>query len=76
MALYKGQRQGVRGVVDWGQVSSYMGGTRSSKHCKMRWYDKLKFADIGLAKEGAWTEDEVISLTHATIVHVMYCLCL
>ena len=60
MALNEGQ--GVRGGVDWVKVFSYMGGTRSSKQCNKRWHDKLKFADMALIKEGAWTEDEV-SLT-------------
>ena len=60
VALYKGQ--GVRRGVDWGKVSSHMGGTRSSKQCYKRWRDTLKVVDSGLIKEGAWTEDEV-SLT-------------
>ncbi len=65
MAFHKGQ--GVRGGVNWVKVSSHMGGTRSSKQCKMRWHDKLKFSDSGLIKEGAWTEDEV-SVIHVTIL--------
>jgi hypothetical protein len=72
IALYSGK--GVRRGVDWGKVSSHMGGTRSSKQCQIRWHDTLKLTDSGLIKEGAWAEDEV-SVTHATIVHVLYCLC-
>ena len=72
VALYRDQ--GFRGGVSWGQVSSYMGGTRSSKQCNKRWHDKLKFADMGLIKEGAWTEDEV-SVIHANIIHMQYYLC-
>ena len=72
MALYRGQGKG--GGVDWEQVSSYMGGTRSSKQCNKRWLDKLKLTDSGLVKQGAWAEDEV-SVIHATIVHVLYWLC-
>ncbi len=72
MALYKGQ--GVRRGVDWVKVSSHMGGTRSSKQCKIRWHDKLKLIDSGLIKEGAWTEDEV-RLTNPAIIYCLYCLC-
>ena len=60
VALYRGQGQG--GGVNWVKVSSYMGGTRSLHQCNMKWNDTLKLADMGLIKEGAWTEDEV-SLT-------------
>ena len=74
VALYRGQGQG--GGVNWVKVSSYMGGTRSSKQCRNRWHNTLKLADSELIKEGVWTEDEVISLTHETVVHVIYCLCL
>ena len=69
VALYKGQ--GVRRSVNWGKVSSHMGGTRSTHQCQTRWHDKLKLTDTGLVKEGAWTEDEV-SVIHATTMHVMY----
>ncbi len=51
VALYKGQ--------NWGKVSSYMGGTRSSNQCGQRWHTYLKLADFGLMKKGAWTNDEV-----------------
>ena len=67
VALYKGQ--GVRRSVDWGKVSSHMGGTRSYKQCGQRWRENLKLLDSGLMKEGPWTEDEVISLTHWTIFY-------
>ncbi len=73
VALYRGQGQG--GGVNWVKVSSYMGGTRSYQQCRMRWHNVLKVADAGLVKEGAWTENEVTSLSDA-IVHVMHCLCL
>ncbi len=56
VALYKGQ--GVRRGVNWGKVSSCMGGTRSSNQCYKRWHT-LKLADFGLMKKGAWTNDEV-----------------
>ncbi len=65
VALHKSQR--VRRGVDWGKVSSHMGGTRSYKQCKMRWHDKLKLSDSDLIKEGAWAEDEV-SVIHATLL--------
>ncbi len=42
VALYKGQ--GVRRGVDWGKVSSHMGGTRSYMQCNRRWHDALKLA--------------------------------
>jgi hypothetical protein len=72
MALYKGQ--GISGGVNWGKVSSQMGGTRSSQQCKKRWCYTLKEADSGLIKEGAWAEDEV-RLTNPAIGHCLYCLC-
>jgi hypothetical protein len=65
VALYKGQ--GLKRGVDWGKVSSHMGGTRSSKQCYVRWHEKLKLSDSGLMKEGAWAEDEV-RVIHATII--------
>jgi hypothetical protein len=60
VALYKGQ--GKRRAVDWVKVSSYMGGIRSSNQCYGRWYFTLKLT---------WTEEEVISVIHATIIHMM-----
>ena len=72
MALYRGQGQG--GGVSWKRVSSHMGGTRSYQQCRMRWQFTLIFADSGLMKEGAWTEDEV-SLIHATIMYGLDCFC-
>jgi hypothetical protein len=67
VALYRGQ--GKRGGVDWEKVSYHMGGTRSSKQCASRWRVNLKLVDSGLMKEGPWTEDEVITLTQATIFY-------
>ncbi len=62
VAMYKGQ--GISGGVNWVKVSSHMGGTRSLTQCNKRWHDTLKLMDSGLIKQGAWTEDEVISLAH------------
>ncbi len=72
VALYKDEE--IRGGIRWEQVASHMGGTRSFRHCYVRWRETLKVFDSAFIKEGAWTDDEVIRYPHATIVLVKYCL--
>lgn len=57
------QGQGLRGAVDWGRVSDYMGGDRSAQQCCHRWSGVLKHrAEVKFAP---WTPEEDARLTEA-----------
>lgn len=61
VSLYEGQ--GLRSAVDWGRVSEYMGGDRTSQQCCHRWTGVLKHRTT--MKNAPWTREEDIQLTEA-----------
>jgi hypothetical protein len=60
------QGHGLRGAVDWGKVSDFMGGDRSAQQCCHRWSGVLKHA---AAIKSPWTHEEDTRLTEAIAMY-------